>query len=482
MIKFNWRWIIMDIHELEKKLTIQKKSVWSKRDIDSIEGYTSKYKKFIDYSKTERLAVKYSIKLLEDNGFKPLSYYEGIGKIDLGDKIYFVNREKSLFAIKYNHSMKNGINLVGAHIDSPRFDFKPEPLIEDENIAMAKTHYYGGVKKYHWFNIPLELHGVVVKSDGTKVEVSIGDDENDPIFVISDLLPHLDKELPNKKVSEAFDPEKMNLILGTISITYENDKKVNNPVKLNVLKILFEKYGIIEEDLVSAELEVVPALKARDVGLDRSLMASYGHDDRVCAYTALTGLIDSSSSLKNPAVLLVDKEEIGSDGNTGAKNHFWVNVIRKIMHLAKEEKVCSIIDDVISNSALLSADVSAAVDPNYKEAHDLSNAPRLGYGITLMKYTGSGGKSRTNDANAELLAKVRNLFNKEDISWQVGELGKVDRGGGGTIALFFAEKGLDVLDAGVPLLGMHSPYEIASKADIYETYLAYKTFFEKFGK
>lgn len=472
----------MDINELEKKLTIQKKNVWSKRDFETIESYTSMYKEFINYSKTERRAIKFSVKLLEENGFKPLSYYEEKGNIELGDKIYFVNREKSLFAIKYNQPLTKGINLVGAHIDSPRFDLKPEPLIEDESIAMAKTHYYGGVKKYHWFNIPLELHGVIVKSDGSKIEVSIGDDKSDPVFVISDLLPHLDKELPNKKISEAFDPEKMNLILGTISITYDESKKVSNPVKLNVLKILFEKYGIIEEDLVSAELEAVPALKARDVGIDRSLLASYGHDDRVCAYTALTAFIDSQSSLKSPALLLVDKEEIGSDGNTGAKNHFWIGVVKKIMHLANEHKVCNVIDDALFNSTLLSADVSAAVDPNYKEAHDLSNAPRLGYGITLMKYTGSGGKSRTNDAHAELLARIRNLFNQEDISWQIGELGKVDRGGGGTIALFFAEKGLDVLDAGVPLLGMHSPYEIASKADIYETYLAYRTFFEKFGK
>jgi len=245
---------------------------------------------------------------------------------------------------------------------------------------------------------------------------------------------------------------------------------------------LNDKYGIVEEDLVSAELEIVPALPARDVGLDKSLLASYGHDDRVCAYTGLTALIDAQTSVKNPAVLLVDKEEIGSDGNTGAKNHFWIYVLKKIAALAKEEELLQNIEEILTNSTLLSADVSAAVDPNYKEAHDLSNAPKLGYGITLMKYTGSGGKGRTNDANAELVGKVRNLFNKEGISWQIGELGKVDRGGGGTIALFFSEKGLDVLDAGVPLLGMHSPYEVASKADIYETYLAYKTFYEKFGK
>ena len=472
----------MDFKEIEQKLTAKKKNVWSKRKKEDIENYVVKYKNFIDSSKTERKAVKYAAELLENNGFKPLSFYESQGKIELGDKIYFINKEKSVFAIKYNNPLINGVNIVGAHIDSPRFDLKPEPIVEDEQIAMAKTHYYGGVKKYQWFNIPLELHGIVLKSDGSKLEVSIGSDENDPIFVISDLLPHLHRDLAGKKVEEAFEAEKMNLLLGTIAITYDENQAVKNPVKLNILSLLNEKYGIIEEDFVSAELEIVPALAARDVGIDRSLLASYGHDDRVCAYTALTGLIDSQTSQKSPAVLLVDKEEIGSDGNTGAKNHFWINVISKIMFLANEHEKGKDINDVLTNSTLLSADVSAAVDPNYKEAHDLSNAPRLGYGITLMKYTGSGGKARTNDANAELVGKIRNLFNQENISWQIGELGKVDRGGGGTIALFFAEKGLDVLDAGVPLLGMHSPYEVASKADIFETYLAYKTFFEKFGK
>jgi len=472
----------MNLTELEKSLTIQKKNVWSKRSKEDIDRYSSQYKDFINYSKTERKAASYSVELLEKNGFKPLSHYVNSGKIEKGDKVYFVNRDKAIFALKYNNSLKDGINIVGAHIDSPRFDLKPEPIVEDESIAMAKTHYYGGVKKYQWFNMPLELHGVIIKSDGSKVDVSIGQDENDPVFVISDLLPHLDRDLANKKVSEAFEAEKMNLLLGTTAISYDESDKVKNPVKLNILKILNDKYGIVEEDLVSAELEVVPALPTRDVGLDKSLIASYGHDDRVCAYTSLTALIDSQTSVKNPAVLLVDKEEIGSDGNTGAKNHFWIYVLKKIAALAKEEELLQNIEEVLTNSTLLSADVSAALDPNYKEAHDLSNAPKLGYGITLMKYTGSGGKGRTNDANAELVGKVRNLFNKEGISWQIGELGKVDRGGGGTIALFFSEKGLDVLDAGVPLLGMHSPYEVASKADIYETYLAYKTFYEKFGK
>jgi len=471
----------MNLSELEKKLTRKQKNVWSKRNKEDIEKYSRQYKAFIDFSKTERKAAKYAIQMLEKDGFKPLSYYEEKGKIEKGDKVYYLNREKSIFALKYNNSLKDGINIVGAHIDSPRFDLKPEPIIEDENIAMAKTHYYGGVKKYQWFNIPLELHGVVIKSDGSKIEVSIGEDENDPVFVISDLLPHLDGDLNNKKVSDAFEAEKMNLLLGTISISYDEENNIKNPVKLNILNILNEKYGLVEEDLVSAELEAVPALKARDVGLDRSLMASYGHDDRVCAYTALTALIDSKESFKNPAVLLVDKEEIGSTGNTGARNHFWMYVLKKLAAITNNIKP-SEVEDIFINSTLLSADVSAAIDPNYKEAHDLSNAPKLGYGITLMKYTGSRGKGGTNDANAELVGKIRNLFNLENISWQIGELGKVDRGGGGTIALFFADKGLDVLDAGVPLLGMHSPYEVASKADIYETHLAYKTFFEKFGK
>ncbi|UYP00648.1 aminopeptidase [Oceanotoga sp. DSM 15011] len=467
----------MDYKELSKKLTLNRKNVWEKNDFKTVDDYTENYKKFMDYSKTERKAIKYSKKLLEENGYKPLEFFEKEGKLKDGDKVYYINRDKSLFAIEIKGKIKNGVNIVGSHVDAPRIDFKPEPLIEDTEIAMAKTHYYGGIKKYQWLNIPLELHGVIINSKGETVEVSIGDDLKDPVFVISDLLPHLDRN--KKAISEAIDPEKMNLLLGTISINYDSEEKIKDSVKLNILNILNEKYGIIEEDLISAELEIVPSLPSRDVGLDRSLIAAYGHDDRICAYTSLTALINSKINSRSSAILLVDKEEIGSDGNTGAKNHFWIPMLKKLLKLQNED-VTIAIEDAINNSILLSSDVSAAFDPNYKDAHDINNAPKLNYGIVLTKYTGARGKAGTNDANAEVVGKVRKVWNENNILWQTGELGRTDLGGGGTIAKFFAEQGLDVIDAGVALLGMHAPYEIASKGDLYETYLAYKVFMENY--
>ena len=465
----------MDYKELQKKLSMKKEQVWKNIEFKVIDDYTKGYKEFIDSSKTERKAVKYSVKELEKNGFKPLDYYEKLGKLENGDKVYFVNRDKSLFAIKVNGKIREGINLVGAHLDAPRIDLKPEPIFEDTEIAMAKTHYYGGIKKYQWLNIPLELHGVIIKKDGTSIDISIGDKPEDPLFVISDLLPHLDRN--TKSIKEAIDAEKLNVLFGTISITY--DEEIKDGVKLNILNILNEKYGIIEEDFISAEIEVVPAFNARDVGFDRSLIAAYGHDDRICSYTGLTALIEASPEGKSPALLLIDKEEIGSDSNTGAKNHFWIPVLKKLLKLQNEDVVIAI-EDSLQNSTLLSADVAAALDPNYKDAHDPLNAPKLGYGIVIAKYTGVRGKGGTNDANAEVVGKLRKVLNDGNIAWQTGELGRTDLGGGGTIAKFFAEKNLDVVDAGVALLGMHAPYEIASKADLYETYRAYKVFMEKY--
>lgn len=465
----------MEIKKLQEKLMRKKVTVWEKRDRNVIDEYSKGYKKFINYSKTERRAVEYTVKELEKHGFKPLDFYLEKGKIEDGDKVYYVNNSKAIFAIKIKGSLINGINIVGAHLDAPRLDLKPEPIIEDTNIAMAKTHYYGGVKKYQWLNIPLELHGVVIKDDGTKVDVSIGDAEDDPVFVISDLLPHLDRR--KGEVSEVFKGEDLNLLLGSISISY--DEEVKDGVKLNILNILHEKYGIIEEDLISAELEVVPSLPARDVGLDRSLIAAYGHDDRICSYTALTALIESEPINRSASILLTDKEEIGSDGNTGAKHHFWITVVKKLLKLQGSSNIELDIDDTLLNSTLLSADVTAGYDPNFKDVHDPANAARLGYGIAIAKYTGARGKAGTNDANAEVFGKIRKIFNEEGVVWQTGELGKVDQGGGGTIAKFFSEKGLSVIDAGVALFGMHSPYEIASKGDLYETYYAYKVFLNK---
>ncbi|MBM7560110.1 aminopeptidase [Marinitoga litoralis] len=466
----------MDLKELKEKLVRKNVSVWEKRDRNIIDDYSKGYKKFIDFSKTERRAVEYSVKILEEKGFKPLDYYLNLGKIEDGDGVYYVNNHKSLFALKVKGNLTNGINLVGAHVDAPRLDLKPEPIIEDTGIAMAKTHYYGGVKKYQWLNIPLELHGVIIKSDGTKIDVAIGDNEDDPVFVISDLLPHLDRRTGD--VKEVFTGESLNLLLGTISISY--DEEIKDSVKLNILNILHEKYGIVEEDFISAELEVVPSLPARDVGLDRSLIAAYGHDDRICSYTALTALIESEPEFRSAAIILTDKEETGSDGNTGAKHHFWIYVVKKLLKLQGCTNIELGIDDVLINSTLLSADVTAAFDPNFKEVHDPANAPKLGYGIAIAKYTGARGKAGTNDANAEVVGKLRKVFNENGVIWQTGELGKVDQGGGGTIAKFFAEKGLSVVDAGVPLFGMHSPYELASKGDLYETYYAYKVFLNKY--
>ena len=466
----------MEIKKLKDKLLRKKITVWEKRDKKIIDEFSNEYKKFIDYSKTERKTVEYTVKELEKHGFKPLDFYMEKGKIEDGDRIYYVNNSKAIFAIKIKGDLKSGINIVGAHADAPRLDLKPEPIIEDSGIAMAKTHYYGGIKKYQWLNIPLELHGVVIKDDGTKIDVSIGDNPEDPVFVISDLLPHLDRRKGD--VSDVFKGESLNLLLGTISISYEEE--VKDGVKLNILNILHEKYGIVEEDLISAEFEVVPSLPARDVGLDRSLIAAYGHDDRICSYTALRALIEAEPEIRSAALLLTDKEEIGSDGNTGAKHHFWIKIVRKLLHLQGSNNIELDLDDTLLNSTLLSADVTAAYDPNFKDVHDPANAPKLGYGIAIAKYTGARGKAGTNDANAEVVGKLRKIFNENDVIWQTGELGKVDQGGGGTIAKFFAEKGLQVIDAGVPLYGMHAPYELASKGDLYETYYAYKVFMNKY--
>jgi aspartyl aminopeptidase len=466
----------MDFKELSNKLTTKRKNVWENSSKEEIFSYSEGYRKYIDSSKNERACIKYSKDMLEKEGFKPIEYFEEKGTISDGDKIYFVNRDKALIALKINGKIKNGVNIVGSHVDAPRIDFKPEPFYEDFSIAMAKTKYYGGIKKYHWLNIPLEIQGVIVKKDGNMIDISIGNNPDDPVFMISDLLPHLDRN--NKNLSEAFDAEKLNLIMGTIAITYDEEAKVKDPVKLNLLNMLFEKYGIIEEDFVSAEIEIVPAFNSRYVGFDKGLIAGYGHDDRICAYTSLTAIIESNLQSKTAAALLVDKEEIGSDGNTGAKNHFWIPLVKRILKLQGED-VPIAIEEALMNSTLLSADVAAAYDPNFKDTHDPNNAPRLNLGIVLTKYTGVRGKAGTNDANAEVMGRVRKVFNDAGVCWQTGELGKTDLGGGGTIAKFFAEKGLDVVDAGVPLLGMHAPLELASVGDLYETHKAYKAFMER---
>jgi aspartyl aminopeptidase len=451
-----------------KELLFKTKNGWLVKSRNDVEKFSRGYIEFIGKCKTERKVVEFSEDILRRNGFVSVDEYSG----ETPSKVYMSFKKKALIAMKVSKKLTEGMNLVVAHIDSPRIDLKPHPIIEDEGIALAKTHYYGGVKKYQWFNIPLSIVGVVVKEDGTVIDVNIGENEDDPVFVISDLLPHLDRK--DEKVSEKFQAEKMNLILGSIPI----DDKEKESVKLNILKILNEKYGIKEEDLISADLELVPAFSPREVGLDRSFIAAYGHDDRICAYTALMALLDTKEE-KNMGVILFDREEIGSDGNTGAKSRFYMNFFRKVLKKQGFDDVEYFLDEALENTYVISADVNAAVNPSYKDVHDLSNAAKAGHGVVLTKYTGARGKVGASEASAELVAKVRAVLNKRNVLWQVGTLGKVDVGGGGTVAKFLAEKGADVIDMGPGLIGMHSPYELVSKIDLYESYEAYKVLMEE---
>ena len=451
-----------------KELKFEPKNGWLVKDREIVEGFARGYMDFIGRCKTERQTVIFAEEVLRREGFVSVDEYDGFYPA----KVYMSFKGKSLVAMKVNSKLADGMNIVAAHIDSPRIDLKPHPLIEEEGIALAKTHYYGGIKKYHWFNIPLSIIGVVVKEDGTVVNVNIGEDPADPVFVISDLLPHLDRK--DEKVSEKFQAEKMNLIVGSIPI----DEEEKEAVKLNVLKLLNEKYGVKEEDLVSADLALVPAIPPREVGIDRSFIGAYGQDDRICGYTSLIALIEANSD-KNMCVILFDKEEIGSDGNTGAKSRFYMTFFRKIMKKQGFQDVEYALDEALEKTNVISADVSAAVNPSFKDVHDIANAAKAGHGVVLTKYTGAHGKVGASEARAELVARVRSVLNRRNVLWQVGLLGKVDVGGGGTVAKFLAEKGAEVIDIGPALLGMHSPYEIVSKIDLYEAYEAYKALLEE---
>lgn len=427
------------------------------------------YIKFLNECKTERETSQFIINKLESNGFKNIN---NIDKLNASDKVYMSNRGKSVYAaVIGSKSMADGINLVGAHIDSPRLDLKPNPLYEDAKLALFKTHYYGGIKKYQWTTIPLAIHGVVVKPDGTKVEIVIGEDDNDPIFTITDILPHLAGEQYEKKIGKAIEGEDLNILIG--SIPNEEDK-----IKESIMNLINEKYGINEIDFYSSELEVVPAFKARHLGFDKSMVAAYGQDDRVCSYAVLEALLKASASDKTMVAIFSDKEEIGSVGNTGMCSDMFDLFINELLN-KKEENKPGALNRTYCNSIMLSADVGAGVDPNYQSASEKNNASYIGYGVELNKYTGSRGKSGASDANAEFVAKVRNIFESNNVKYQVSELGKVDLGGGGTIAYILANKGMDVIDCGVPVISMHSPYEVTSKYDIYSAYEAYKAFFEE---
>jgi len=424
------------------------------------------YKAFLDAAKTEREAVAYAVKALEKNGYVP---FDPKKCYKAGDKVYVNNRGKALlFAAIGRRPLSEGANILASHIDSPRIDLKPRPLYEEAQLAMFKTHYYGGIRKYQWVALPLALHGVVVKKDGEAVTVAIGEEPGDPVFCINDLLPHLAKDQNQRKLNEGVKGEELNVLAGSLPF---RDDKVSEKVKLNVIKLLNEKYGFVEGDFLSAELMLVPAHKARDVGFDRSMIGSYGHDDRVCAYTALMASMDTPAPETTWINILADKEEVGSDGNTGLGSTFLEYFM---LDLAEAQGVSG--RDALRNSRCLSADVSAAFDPTFPEVNEKKNAAYIGYGACVMKYSGSGGKSSTSDASAELMGYIRTLFDKKDIHWQVAELGKVDHGGGGTVAKFIANLGVDVVDIGVPVLSMHAPFEVVSKLDVYSAYLADRAF------
>ena len=462
--------------ELKEKLFKNNKSGWENVDEEKrskIEDVSSKYMNFLNKAKTEREFIKKARELANSNGYKDIMEFESLKP---GDKIYFVNREKSMYlAIIGENSIENGIHIIGSHVDSPRLDLKPNPLYEDTGLAYLKTHYYGGIKKYQWTTIPLSMHGVIVKTNGEKIEINIGEDETDPIFTITDLLPHLAQDQMNKKLSRGIDGEDLNLLIG--SIPYNTDED-GEKVKLNILNILNQKYGITEQDLASSELELVPAFKARTLGLDGSMIAAYGQDDKVCAYTSLHAMMELEH-VKNTAVcILADKEEIGSIGNTGMESHMFDFFISEILNKLGVNRP-NLLDKVFCFSKMLSSDVDAGFDPIYASVSDKLNAGFLGNGISLNKYTGGGGKYDASDANAEYVAWVRNILEKNDIRYQVTELGKVDVGGGGTIAYIIANKGADVIDCGVPVLSMHAPYEVTSKYDVYSAYKTYKAFWNE---
>lgn len=447
------------------------KNTWEKYkdNLNEVMEYNEGYKDYISKNKTERACVKDSIRLAEEKGFKPLDSFETLKP---GDKVYVNNRDKNiaLFVIG-NKPLTEGMRILGAHIDSPRMDLKQNPLYESEGFALADTHYYGGVKKYQWVTIPLSLYGVVAKKDGTVVDVVIGEDDNDPVVGISDLLIHLAADQLDKKAAKVIEGENLDVTLGNMPLVGEE----KDAVKANILKLLKDKYDIEEEDFVSAEIEVVPSGKARDYGLDRSMIAGYGHDDRVCAYTSLTAILDMDVCDYTCCTILVDKEEIGSVGATGAHSLFFENTVGEML---VKMGIDSFVQTrlTLSRSKMLSSDVSAGVDPLYVSVNDKKNAAYLGNGIVFNKYTGARGKSGSNDASAEYVARIRAVMDESKIHYQTAELGKVDQGGGGTIAYILGNYNMDVIDAGIAVLNMHAPMEVVSKVDVYETYQAYKAF------
>ena len=454
------------------ELAYKRTNVYEKADeklMKEIFDYAEGYKAFLDAGKTEREACAYVEKAAIEQGYKPFKFGQ---KLKAGDKVYYNNRNKNLYLIKVGTEdvAENGIRIIASHIDSPRIDLKQVPLYETDGIALAKTHYYGGIRKYQWAAIPLALHGAVVRADGSVLDVNIGEDDSDPIFYISDLLPHLAAKQNTRPLAEGLAGEELNIWFGNIPYTAAKEDK-DKTVKENVLRILNAKYGLKEEDFLSAELSLVPAFKARDLGFDGALIAAYGHDDRVCSYPAYTALFDEKSDKHTTMVVLADKEEIGSEGNTGMQCAIFVDLIDEIARSFGASSA-----QVRANSKCLSADVNAGYDPNFRDVCEPLNSTYLSCGAGLTKFTGARGKGGSNDASAEFVGEIRKLFNDNGVIWQTGELGKVDQGGGGTVAKYIANMNIDTVDIGVPVISMHAPYEVVSKADVYECYLAFCAF------
>lgn len=461
----------MEVENLAKELLISRKNGFLDVNDDKVEKadqFCVDYKKFLNSAKTERESVDYSIRRAEKEGFVP---FDSNKKYKVGDKVYYNNRGKSLIlAIIGKNGCKNGVRIAAAHIDSPRLDLKPYPLYEENDLALFKTHYYGGIKKYQWTTIPLAMHGRIVRKDGTYIDVRVGEEDGEPQFCVTDLLPHLGDEQMKKPMAKGIEGENLNILIGSRPVRAD---KGENLFKLNIMKILHKKYNIVEEDFVSAEIEFVPACKAVDIGFDQSMIGAYGHDDRVCAYPAFLAALSCKAPENTILTVLADKEEIGSYGNTGLNSSF---LRYFIADLAKQENLEA--RDVLSRSKCLSADVTAAFDPNYASVYETRNSCYLNNGVGVMKYTGGRGKAGTSDASAEFMAEIRNLLASNNVLWQTGEMGKVDAGGGGTVAMYIASLNVDVVDVGVPVLSMHAPFEVVSKLDVYMAYKAFKAFFD----
>ncbi|MCX5806381.1 MAG: aminopeptidase [Proteobacteria bacterium] len=449
---------------------MEKQSGWikkTKEDVKEIFSFCEGYKSFLDSAKTEREAINIIEKRLTENSFT-----NNPGDI----RTFSLNRGKAAVVfIRGEAQLSDGLNIIAAHIDAPRLDLKQNPLYEDAELALLRTHYYGGIKKYQWVAIPLSIHGIIVKKDGRKIELAIGEGEDDPVFVIDDLLPHLSRKIHDeKKMADAIEGEKLTLFFGSMPVIGIEKEGI----KRGVLKCLNDRYGIIEEDFVSAELEIVPAFKAKDIGIDRSMIGAYGQDDRACAYTLLEALCSTYNPRRPCLAIFADKEEIGSEGNTGIQSAFLHMTLYDILEGMDMKADDTYIRKMLFKSKALSADVNGALNPTYQDVHEKQNACYLGRGICISKFTGHGGKSGASDANAEYVGEIRSLFDREDIVWQTGEMGKIDAGGGGTVAKHLAVYGMDIIDCGTPVLAMHSPFEISNKLDIYETFRAFTVFFK----